>query len=1421
MNSVESRGSNLIPNPSFEDIKIDSTGIPSGWLNNIYSTDSSNISIVADSAGASGSKAVKLDNTNFSTSNSLNIESVDIAVVGGKTYRQAGWIKGNGQARLYLGRAWFNSSGNRISYNYAAAGVNPTEWTYYEKTVVAPQDAVKCRIWLINYSNTTGIGYFDNLIFTEDTGAGEVVSSSNVVIDSQRGYMLARDRFASNDSFIDKDTLNTSYTTASINEALGEITLPENQSTARWVDIVSEEPAFQLQKNVLVGVSTFLKSISPNTPYSGYKYTYSDGWQPPVASGNWQLGPSFTMNKDQTKDITKLQLEIKSSLINSWVLFGGWGNWTMWAKVVINQTYVGMVSFRTNVMEYDLQTKYLPVDLVDKGLDDPNDGWTIQVFWVVNKWGSGTTKGGNIKSIKATATEKLGYPVNQTESKSYFLSLEKNKTYKFEADDDSSTSSYKIVTYKLIKGNTVQELSNNKIFTVPADGNYELRINISSTNSSYTPTVNKVIIFEEKKYSSSAVARLNTLTLPENCKSIALDYEENLMPGTRIEYRVSNDGGTNWKTPVYDSVIKKYVANFTNAGNKVILKATLYSDTEQRYTPTLSNVKITAWDSGKYSSSGKVITKTIHISDPSTGLVLELHGKKNLGSINVSLKVNGEIIAGVLTGIEDLVEVPEGVSYPASLYLLSAAMALRSEINDADMQYYYYKFDLPENITTSFDAELTIQLNASADRKSTPTVYSYVLLNSELKYFTSGSFSTSNYLSPQGDYTFDEIRLDVVGEVPTNTAVSYEVFDFGNGQSVSLTSGVKSSLGIDTDYLKLRGTLTITDEHQTPKISRMTLTAVGETPLVNDLESLDDVDYIKNSYDTLSVSTDRVVGDTSLMIDHTDVGYNYYSLNRYHVYDAIKLPIIQIWVKPMTEISEIAFAVIDQTDGKSKRFVHDADRDTRFEVGEDLIFNQWNLILLDLRDVVGGEIVKDAMRLNVIVDNAGTKVLIDGVSSLPLNQVNYVYDKAGNRTGYTENGLATTYEYEFGSNRLKRRYNQHEDIYYTYDYNGNLIRQEVTSYGDYYYFDYVYNELNQLVEIKKNGSLIAEYCYDHGGLRYKKVDNVTNKTTIYVYGTGYEPIYEEIYSNSNLGIPLNKISYLSMGGKRIARAEDNSKSYYFADHLGSTRIVMDESGNCTYSEYKPFGSDFVSSNERYKFTGKEDDGVTGLQYFNARYYDPGVGRFISEDFVKQGYNWYLYSGNNPVVNADKNGLWFDTFFDIAGIVMDIVDIVKHPKNAINWVALGADVGCMVLPGATGGRAVKAIGKADDMMDIVKGAKKIDDVIDVAKGMSKLSSKNIKHMSKHISSEFFNQAKYLSKEALEGKLKKNTFFNPNRSKEQIISIVESGYHVLKNQGLTGLQSYVVKGETIKIFIKADGTFDTAYGLHKLTSEFFGH
>jgi hypothetical protein len=101
----------------------------------------------------------------------------------------------------------------------------------------------------------------------------------------------------------------------------------------------------------------------------------------------------------------------------------------------------------------------------------------------------------------------------------------------------------------------------------------------------------------------------------------------------------------------------------------------------------------------------------------------------------------------------------------------------------------------------------------------------------------------------------------------------------------------------------------------------------------------------------------------------------------------------------------------------------------------------------------------------------------------------------------------------------------------------------------------------------------------------------------------------------------------------------------------------------------------------------------------------------------------------------------------------------------------------------------------------------------------LSKNDIQHFSKHIPAEFANQAKHFSADVLQSRLNNQTFFNPSWSKDEIINYVNEAYTKLREQGVTGLNSYTVKGETIMLHIKPDGKFSTAYGLHKLPVSHF--
>ena len=106
-------------------------------------------------------------------------------------------------------------------------------------------------------------------------------------------------------------------------------------------------------------------------------------------------------------------------------------------------------------------------------------------------------------------------------------------------------------------------------------------------------------------------------------------------------------------------------------------------------------------------------------------------------------------------------------------------------------------------------------------------------------------------------------------------------------------------------------------------------------------------------------------------------------------------------------------------------------------------------------------------------------------------------------------------------------------------------------------------------------------------------------------------------------------------------------NYYLADHLGTTQVELSSAGQVLWNgEFTPFGTeiDNGTTTNRYKFTGKERDTESGLDYFGARYYGSNMGRFMSPDDGTdqhpdnpQSWNLYTYGRNNPLVFTDPTG----------------------------------------------------------------------------------------------------------------------------------------------------------------------------------------
>jgi len=213
---------------------------------------------------------------------------------------------------------------------------------------------------------------------------------------------------------------------------------------------------------------------------------------------------------------------------------------------------------------------------------------------------------------------------------------------------------------------------------------------------------------------------------------------------------------------------------------------------------------------------------------------------------------------------------------------------------------------------------------------------------------------------------------------------------------------------------------------------------------------------------------------------------------------------------------------------------------------------------------------------------------------------------------------------------------------YQYDSAGNMTFNATAPAQTY-----TYDQENRLT-----GAAGYAYTYDGDGNRARKSNgNLAANGTLYWY------MAPGVVAETDLAGTL-KSEYVFFDGERVARRDGPTGTagvfYYFSDHLKTASVITDSAGVIkAESDYYPWGGElqFVNNDTNdYKFTGKKRDTETGLDYFGARYYSNGLGRFVSSDWSPvpvpipyadlsdpQSLNQYSYVRNIPTSKADLDG----------------------------------------------------------------------------------------------------------------------------------------------------------------------------------------
>ncbi|MGB3654038.1 MAG: FG-GAP-like repeat-containing protein [Rivularia sp. (in: cyanobacteria)] len=281
----------------------------------------------------------------------------------------------------------------------------------------------------------------------------------------------------------------------------------------------------------------------------------------------------------------------------------------------------------------------------------------------------------------------------------------------------------------------------------------------------------------------------------------------------------------------------------------------------------------------------------------------------------------------------------------------------------------------------------------------------------------------------------------------------------------------------------------------------------------------------------------------------------------------------------------------------------------------------------------------------------------------------YSYDDNGNRTnaGYqtsTNNRLQSdgeyNYEYDNEGNRTKRT---------------EIATGEITEYS----WDY-HNRLTQVIT-KDAGNITkqVDYIYDFNGRRIAKVVDPDGA------GIATATVERFVYDGDNIaltfdgnGTQTHRYLHGAVVDQILADEDANGNTLWtLTDNVGTVRDLVDSSGTVqNHITYDSFGNVTNQTNStintRFGYTGREFDEETGQYYYRARYYDSGVGRFISEDpigFAGGDTNLYRYVANRPVDNIDPYGE-FKVELRYKGVGGTHVDIVVTDRDGSRsyWAA---------------------------------------------------------------------------------------------------------------------------------------------------------
>ena len=307
----------------------------------------------------------------------------------------------------------------------------------------------------------------------------------------------------------------------------------------------------------------------------------------------------------------------------------------------------------------------------------------------------------------------------------------------------------------------------------------------------------------------------------------------------------------------------------------------------------------------------------------------------------------------------------------------------------------------------------------------------------------------------------------------------------------------------------------------------------------------------------------------------------------------------------------------------------------------------------------------------------------------------YTYDKNSNRTSLTKDGQIVKYLYYSNANKGNTARVMYDGKWwYAYDKNGNrtarasraeLKNDKVTLDKTCEYWEYAWDYRNRLIKVRQfnapdnSANVCVEYSYDAQNRRIERISRTESEpeTTRYAYGRNGALTYQE----KNKANTKSSRTFSYLNDQIICFIDSDSEKtenvrYVVTDIQGSVTEVYDKDNKILWkSDYTAFGIKAVETTDLIDFdglyTGCDYDAETGLTYHWNRWRSENGANFISEDFARDGLNWYGYAGMNPIMYVDTDGREAGDYFDNPDLAAKDFAMTYNDDSIKNNVELGS------------------------------------------------------------------------------------------------------------------------------------------------------